>query len=121
MKIPVHSDNSFFSLSLFFSRSKIALFCSLSLLSISLRLGYLLASTEGFGCGGLSVSSRFVSAQISNMKKRLSSIVREYKFDSVQAFYKEFDAAKKENLEYQAARAEYDKIYFSLWSYLAAE
>ncbi len=24
---------------------------------------------------------------------------------------KEFDAAKKENLEYQAARAEYDKIY----------
>ncbi len=52
-----------------------------------------------------------VDNQISNMKKRLSSIVREYKFDSVQAFYKEFDAAKKENLEYQAARAEYDKIY----------
>ena len=45
------------------------------------------------------------------MKKRLSSIVREYKFDSVQAFYKEFDAAKKENLEYQVACAEYEKIY----------
>ena len=32
------------------------------LLSISFRRGYLLASTEGFGCSGLSVSSRFVSA-----------------------------------------------------------
>ena len=52
-----------------------------------------------------------IENQISNMKKRLSSIVREYKFDSVQAFYKEFDAAKKEYLEYQAARAEYEKIY----------
>ena len=49
--------------------------------------------------------------QISNMKKRLSPIVREYKFDSVQAFYKEFNAAKKEYLDYQAARAEYEKIY----------
>ncbi len=49
--------------------------------------------------------------QISNMKKRLSSIVREYKFDSVQAFYKELNAAKKENFEYQAARTEYEKIY----------
>ena len=52
-----------------------------------------------------------IDNQISNIKKRLSSIVREYKFDSVQAFYKEFDAAKKEYLEYQAARAEYEKIY----------
>jgi hypothetical protein len=45
------------------------------------------------------------------MKKRLSSIVREYKFDSVQAFYKEFNAAKRENLDYEAARAEYEKTY----------
>jgi len=52
-----------------------------------------------------------IDNQISNMKKRLSSIVREYKFDSVQAFYKELNVAKKENLEYQAARAEYEKIY----------
>ncbi len=52
-----------------------------------------------------------IDDQISNMKKRLSSIVREYKFDSVQAFYKEFDVAKKEYLEYQEARAEYEKIY----------
>lgn len=37
-----------------------------------------------------------IDNQISNMKKRLSSIVREYHFDSVQAFYKELDAAKKE-------------------------
>ena len=40
-----------------------------------------------------------IDNQISNIKKRLSSIVRECKFDSVQGFYKEFDAAKKENLE----------------------
>ena len=52
-----------------------------------------------------------IDIQIVNMKKRLSSIVKEYKFDSVQAFYKEFDAAKKENFEYQDARAEYEKIY----------
>ncbi|GFI51238.1 hypothetical protein IMSAGC020_02448 [Lachnospiraceae bacterium] len=45
------------------------------------------------------------------MKKRLSSIVREYKFDSVKAFYKEFNATKKEYLDYQAARAEYEKTY----------
>ncbi len=32
-------------------------------------------------------------------------------FDSVQAFYREFDASKRENLEYQAARAEYEKIH----------
>ena len=52
-----------------------------------------------------------IDNQIANMKKRLSSIVREYKFDSVQAFYKEFDAAKKEYLEYQEAHVEYEKIY----------
>lgn len=52
-----------------------------------------------------------IDNQISNMKKYLSSIVREYKFDSVQAFYKELNAAKKEYLEYRAARAEYEKIY----------
>ena len=49
--------------------------------------------------------------QISNMKKRLSSIVREYKFDSVQAFYKEFNAAKKEYFDYQAACTEWEKTY----------
>ena len=38
-------------------------------------------------------------------------IVREYKFDSVQIFYKEFNVAKKEYLDYQAARAEWKKIY----------
>ena len=52
-----------------------------------------------------------IDNQISNMKKRLSSIVREYKFDSVQAFYKKFNAAKKEYIDYQAARAEWEKIY----------
>jgi hypothetical protein len=52
-----------------------------------------------------------INVQISNMKKRLSSIVQEYKFDSVQAFYKEFNAAKKEYLDYQAARAEWEKTY----------
>ena len=49
--------------------------------------------------------------QISNMKKRLSSIVKEYKFDSVQAFYKELNAARSEYLDYKAACAEYEKIY----------
>ena len=52
-----------------------------------------------------------IDNQISNMKKRLSSIVREYKFDSVQAFYKEFNPAKKEYFEYQVARAEWEKTY----------
>ena len=52
-----------------------------------------------------------IDNQISNMKKRLSSIVRECKFDSVQAFYKEFNAAKKESMDYEAACAEYEKIY----------
>ena len=50
-----------------------------------------------------------IDVQISNMKKRLSSIVREYKFDSVQAFYREFDVAKKEYFDYQAACAEWEK------------
>ena len=45
------------------------------------------------------------------MKKRLSSIVREYKFDSVQAFYKEFNATKKEYFDYQVACTEWEKIY----------
>ena len=36
------------------------------------------------------------------MKKRFSSIVKEYHFDSVQSFYKELNAAKREN---QAKRA----------------
>ncbi len=49
--------------------------------------------------------------QISNMKKRLSSIVKEYNFDSVQAFYKELNAAKRENQNYEAACAEYEKTY----------
>lgn len=52
-----------------------------------------------------------INDQISNMKKRLSSIVREYKFDSVQAFYKELKAAKGEYLDYQAERSKYEKIY----------
>ena len=47
--------------------------------------------------------------QISNMKKRLSSIVNEHHFDSVQAFYKELNAAKKEYLDYQAACVEYEQ------------
>lgn len=50
-----------------------------------------------------------IDVQISNMKKRLSSIVREYKFDSVKAFYKEFNVAKKEYFDYQAACAEWEK------------
>ena len=52
-----------------------------------------------------------IDNQIYNMQKRLSSIVREHKFDSVQAFYKEFNTAKKEYIDYQAARAEWEKIY----------
>lgn len=54
-----------------------------------------------------------IDIQISHMKKRLSSIVREYKFDSVQTFNEELNASKRKNLEYQAARAEYEKIYGS--------
>lgn len=41
----------------------------------------------------------------------LSAIVKEYKFDSVQAFYKELNAAEKENRDYKAARTEWEKIY----------
>lgn len=52
-----------------------------------------------------------IEIQISNMKKRLSSIVKEYNFDSVQAFYKELNAAKRERLDYEAACAEYEKTY----------
>ncbi|MEY8327072.1 MobA/MobL family protein [Lachnospiraceae bacterium 54-11] len=50
-----------------------------------------------------------IDIQISNMKKRLSYIVEEYKFDSVQTFYKEFEAAKSEYLDYKAALAEWEK------------
>lgn len=34
--------------------------------------------------------------------------MREYKFDSVQAFYKEFNVAKKEYFDYQANCAEWE-------------
>lgn len=44
------------------------------------------------------------------MKKRFSSIVKEYNFDSVRVFYKEFNAAKRESMDYEAARAEYKKL-----------
>ena len=72
------------------------------------------------GCTGIFKSSRRkelqreideVSDQILNMKKRLSSIVKEYRFDSVQVFYKELDAAKKEYLDYGAAIADWEKTY----------
>lgn len=49
--------------------------------------------------------------QISNMKKRISSIVKEYNFDSIQAFNKELHAAKRENQNYEVACAEYEKTY----------
>lgn len=49
--------------------------------------------------------------QISNMKKGLSSIVKEYRFDSVQAFYKELNASKRENRDYETALTEYEKTY----------
>ena len=52
-----------------------------------------------------------IDIQISNMKKSLSSIVKEYKFDSAQAFYKEFNAAKREYLDYKTACTEYEKTY----------
>lgn len=52
-----------------------------------------------------------IDNQISNMKKRLSSIVKDYKFDSVQAFYKEFNVAKRENHDYEVACTEYEKTY----------
>ena len=49
--------------------------------------------------------------QISNMKKRLSSIVKEYNFDSVQVFYRELNAAKRENQNYEVTCAQYEKTY----------
>ena len=47
-----------------------------------------------------------IDIQITNMKKNLSSIVKDYKFDSVQEFYKEFDAAKKVYLDYESVLAD---------------
>lgn len=35
--------------------------------------------------------------------------MKEYHFDSVQAFYKELNAAKKENQDYETACVEYEK------------
>ena len=52
-----------------------------------------------------------INDHISNMRKRFSAIVREYKFDSVQAFYKELKAARREYLDYQAERSKYEKTY----------
>ena len=37
--------------------------------------------------------------------------MKEYKFDSVQVFYKEFKAAKSEYFDYKAACAEWEKAY----------
>ena len=45
------------------------------------------------------------------MKKRLSSIVKEYNFDSVQVFYRELNAAKRENQNYEVTCAQYEKTY----------
>ena len=67
--------------------------------------------SEGGGRGELQQEIDSIDNQISNMKKRFSSIVREYKFDSVQAFSKELNASKSEYLTYKAARTEWDKIY----------
>ena len=52
-----------------------------------------------------------IDKQIANMKKRFSAIVKEYKFDSVQAFYKELNAVEKENRDYKTVRTEWEKIY----------
>ena len=38
--------------------------------------------------------------------------MREYKFDSVQAFNKELNAAKRENQNYETVSAEYEKTCF---------
>ena len=38
-------------------------------------------------------------------------LFRSYKFDSVQAFYKEFNVAKRENHDYEEACTEYEKTY----------
>ena len=37
--------------------------------------------------------------------------MKEHHFDSMQAFYKELDVAKRENQNYEAACAEYEKTY----------
>lgn len=37
--------------------------------------------------------------------------MREYKFDSVQAFYKEFNAAKREKFDYEVALSDWKKTY----------
>lgn len=52
-----------------------------------------------------------IDNQISNIKRWFSSIMREYKFDSVQAFYKELNVVKNEYLDYQVSRVEWEKIY----------
>lgn len=66
---------------------------------------------KGGRCKELQQEIDGIEVQILNIKKRLSSIVKEYKFDSVQAFYKEFKAAKSEYLDYKAACAEWEKTY----------
>jgi len=45
-------------------------------------------------------------------EQKRDKLQKEFKFDSVQAFCKEFNAAKKEYLAYHAARAEWKKIRF---------
>lgn len=52
-----------------------------------------------------------IDKQIFNMKKYLSSIVKEYGFDSVQAFSKALNASKREYFGYKEIRAEWDKAY----------
>ena len=37
--------------------------------------------------------------------------MKDYKFDSVQAFYKEFNVANRENHDYEEACTEYEKTY----------
>ena len=51
-----------------------------------------------------------IDVQISNMKRGLSFIVKEYKFDFVHAFCKELSAAKREKLDYEATRTDCEKI-----------
>lgn len=45
------------------------------------------------------------------MKKLFSFIVKGHKFDSVQAFYKEFNTTKREYFDYKAACVGYEEIY----------
>lgn len=54
-------------------------------------------------------------ARFQRVQKWLSSILKGYHFDSVQAFYKEFNTAKRENLNYETACAEYEKTYGANW------